>query len=89
MLMRHTKSINHKKFVLLSLCKDERLPSLQVIELIKKWIVRPYGLNKLQQTVDTIAKLRWYLLSKFQSDISKLPPTVATLKFKISNSHML
>ena len=86
MLMRHTKSINHKKFVLPSLCKGERLPSLQVIELIKKWIVRPYGLNKLQQTVDTISKLRWYLFSKFENDMSNPPPIVAASNLKIIRS---
>ena len=71
--MDHTKFISDKKFVLLSLGKDKQLPSLQVIESIEKWIVRAYDGNKLRQTVDTIPKLRWYLLSKFQSDISKLP----------------
>ena len=44
--------------------------------------------NKLQQTVDAIPKLRWYLFPKFQSDISKLPPT-APLKFKIFRSHFI
>ena len=36
MLMGHTKFTNNKKFILLSLGKDERLPSLQVTELIEK-----------------------------------------------------
>ena len=89
MLMGHTKFINHKKFVLLSLCKDERLPSLQVIELMEKRIVKTDCGNKLQQTVDTIHKLQWYLFSKFQNNISKLPPIVATLKFKIFRNHFI
>ena len=63
MLMEHTIFINDS--FILSLDKDKRLPSLQVIELIEKWIVRAYGGNKLQETVDTIPKLHWYLFSKF------------------------
>lgn len=39
--------------------------------------------------MDTVPKLQWYLFSKFQSDISKLPPTVAALKFKIFRSHFI
>ena len=47
MLMEHTKLISDQKFILLSLGKDERLRSLQVIESIKKWIVKASGGNKL------------------------------------------
>ena len=39
--------------------------------------------------MDNILKLRWYLFLKFQSNISKLPPAVATLKFKIFHSHFI
>ena len=42
-----------------------------------------------QQTVDTISKLQWYLFSKFQSDIIKLLPKLAALKFKIFRSHFI
>ena len=42
-----------------------------------------------QKTVDTIPKLRRYLLPKFQSDISKLPTTVVALKFKIFHTNFI
>ena len=51
-----------------------------------KWIVRAYGGNILQETVDTIPKLRWYLFSKFPIDISKFPPTIVAVKFKMIQS---
>lgn len=68
--MEHTKLIKDKKFIFLSLDKNERLPSLQVMESIETWSVRAHDDNKLQKTVDTIPKPRWYVF-KFQSDISK------------------
>lgn len=69
--MEHTKLIKDKKFNFLSLDKNERLTSLQVMESIEKWSIRAYDDNKLQKTVDTVPKSRWYLFSNFQSDVSK------------------
>ena len=60
---------------------------MKVIESIEKSIVQAYGGKKLPTNVENIPKLRWYLFSKFQYSIEKLPPTVAALKLKIFRSH--
>ena len=70
-----------------SIGKDDHLPSLEVLESIEKWLVQAYGGKKLPTNIDTIPKLRWYLFSKFQCSIEKLPPTVAALKLKVFRSH--
>ena len=64
--MEHTKLIKDKKFIFLSLDKNERSPSLQVMESIGTWSVRAHDDNKLQKTVDAIPKPRWYLFSNFR-----------------------
>ena len=37
--------------------------------------------------VSTIADLRWLLFSKYSSEVSKLPPTMSTLKYRTSRTH--
>ena len=37
--------------------------------------------------VDTIADLRWLLFSKYWSRVSKLPPTMSALKYRIFQVH--
>ena len=68
---------------------SERLPCLEVLESLEKWIVVCYGGTKRPGTIETISQLRWYLYSKFQCDVEKLPPTAAALKYKIFRSHFV
>jgi len=63
------------------------MPTLRTIERLGRWVVTAYGGSKCPATVKTISELRWYLFSKFQSDISDLPPTTAALKYKIFRCH--
>ena len=37
--------------------------------------------------VDTIADLRWLLLSKYSCEVSKLPPTISAVKYRILRAH--
>ena len=37
--------------------------------------------------VDTIADLRWLLFSKYSCEVSKLPPTMSALKYRIFRAH--
>ena len=37
--------------------------------------------------VDTIADLRWLLFSKYLCEVSKLPPTMSALKYRIFRAH--
>ena len=37
--------------------------------------------------VDTIADLRWLLFSKYSCEVSKLPQTMRTLKYRIYRTH--
>ena len=65
------------------------MPSLEVIEALEKWIVVVYGGNKRPTTIQTIPQLRWYKFSKYQTEIDKLPPTAAALKYKIFRCHFV
>ena len=65
------------------------MPNFETIERLEKWVVTAYGESKCPPTTKTIFKLRWYLYSKFQSDIRDLPPTAAALKYKIFRCNYL
>ena len=52
-------------------------------------MVTAYAGSKCPATIKTIPELRWYLFSKFQNDISDLPPTTAALKYKIFRCHFV
>ena len=45
-------------------------------------LVAVYGGNERSGTVELIPQLRWYMFSKYQAQIEKLPPTVAASKYK-------
>lgn len=70
-----------------ALGQNVHLPNLDTLETLEKWVVVAYGGNKRPVTVQTIPQLRWYMFSKFQSDVNKLPPTTAALKYKIFRCH--
>jgi len=63
------------------------LPSLDTLVNIEKWIVEGYGGKKLPEDINSLPKLRWFLFSKFQCSVEKLPATAAALKLKIFRSH--
>ena len=65
------------------------MPNLETMGRLERWVVTAYGESKCSATIKAISELRWYLYSKFQSDISDLPPTTAALEYKIFRCHYI
>ena len=65
------------------------MPTLETIKSLERWDVTADGESKGPATIRTIAELRCYLYSKFQSDISDLPPKAAALKYNICRCHYI
>ena len=74
---------------LAKLSDEEVLPSLSTLNNIERLIVAVYGEKKKSEKIETLAQLRWYFFSKFQSDAAQLPPTMSALKYKIFCSHFV
>ena len=51
-----------------ALGNGEDLPNLSTLENLECFVVQMYGGNKTPKDITTIAKLRWFLFSKFQHD---------------------
>ena len=68
---------------------EEVLPSLSTLDNIERFVVAVYGEKKKSEYIETLAQLRWYFFSKFQSDAAQLPPTMSALKYKIFRSHFV
>ena len=66
---------------------SESLPTLDVLEELESFAVQTYVGDKCPEHINTIAELRWYQFSKFQTKIDKLPPAASALKYKIFRSH--
>ena len=60
-----------------------------MIKATENLVVSSYGGKKLPSAVNNLAALRWYLFSKHQYEMEKLPPTASALKFKIFRSHFI
>ena len=58
----------------------ERLPTLETLELLENFVVSLYGGEKLNNQIQSLPQLQWYLYSKHQLDADKLPPTSSALK---------
>ena len=65
------------------------MPTLETIKSLERWDVTADGESKGPATIRTIAELRCYLYSKFQSDTSDLPPKAAALKYNICRCHYI
>ena len=65
------------------------MPTLETIKSLERWDVTADGESKGPATIRTITELRCYLYSKFQSDISDLPPKAAALKYNICRCHYI
>ena len=67
----------------------EHLPDLFTLEQIERFVVDTYSEGKKAGSISTLAKLRWFLFSKFQHHASQLPPTASALKYKVFRSHYI
>ena len=63
------------------------LPKLDVIQSLESWVITCYKGKNYPSNVATIPQIRWYLYSKLQFEINKLPLTQAALKYEIFKSH--
>ena len=52
---------------------------------LEKFVVRGY--TKSGMKANKIADLRWWLFSKYTTEVAKLPPTLSALKHRIFRSH--
>lgn len=52
---------------------------------LESFVIRCYGKTNLK--AENIPDLRWLLFTRFSNKISKLPPTLATLKYRIFRAH--
>ena len=68
---------------------EERLPTLDTLEAVERFVVSVYGGSKLPENVTTLADLPWIMFSKCQHEAEKLPPTFSTLKYKIFRTHFV
>ena len=68
---------------------SETLPNLYTLENVARFLVNTYGKKKMAKELSTLARLCWFLFSKFQHDATKLPPTMSALKYKIFRSHFI
>ena len=57
--------------------------------MLEQWIIKAYGGKHLPPNVTSLPQLRWYLYSKLQIDMERLPPTAGALKMKIFRSHFV
>ena len=60
----------------------------QTIKDIEHFVMTIYTRN-IPNHVKNIGELRWYMLSKYQNEAEKLPPTAAALNYKIRRSHYM
>ena len=70
-----------------SLGSSESLPSLDVLNSLEYFVVQLYGGNTRPTSIQTLPQLRWYMFSKYQTDATRLPPTMSALKYKIFRCH--
>ena len=68
---------------------SETIPDLLTLENIERFVVNTYGNKKMPKELSTLARLRWFLFSKYQHDATQLPPTMSALKYKIFRSHFI
>ena len=52
---------------------------------LEKFVVRGY--TKSGMKANKIADLRWWLFSKYTTEVAKLPPTLSALKYRIFRFH--
>ena len=67
------------------LAEKENLPSLETLEVVKTFVCLLYKGNLNE--INTLAKLRWFMFSKYQYNSENLPLTFGALKYKIFHSH--
>ena len=60
--------------------------SLQLFIGLGKFIIRGYTPSDMK-LVDIITDLRWLQFSKYSFEVSKLPPTMSALKYRIFRAH--
>ena len=68
---------------------SETIPDLLTLENIERFVVNTYGNKKMPKELSTLARLCWFLFSKYQHDATQLPPTMSALKYKIFRSHFI
>ena len=67
---------------------SERLPDLETVEAVEKYIISVYH-HKKEESFESLSKLRWFLFSRHQQEGDKLPPTFSALKYKIFRAHYI
>ena len=65
--------------------KKENLPSLETLQVLETYICLLYKGNLNE--INMLAKLRWFIFSKYQYNSENLPSTFGGLKYKIFRSH--
>ena len=64
--------------------EEENLPNLETLEVIETFCLLYKGnLNE----INTLAKLHWFMFSKYQYNSENLPPICGALKYKTFCSH--
>ena len=81
-----SKSFVHEAFAPLG-DNDDELKE-EIIAGLTTFVLDLYQ-PKRPLNINTLSQLRWYLLSKFQYDSEKLPPTSSALRFAIYRSHFV
>ena len=72
-----------------NLGNSEELPDLDTLEEIEHFVVSAFSEGKKTGDIKTLAKLCWFLFSKYQLHASQLPPTFSALKYKIFRKHYI
>ena len=67
--------------------EKENLPSLETLEVLETFVCLLCKGNLHE--INTLAKLSWFMFSKYQYNSENLPPTFGALKYKIFRSVVL
>ena len=66
---------------------SDTIPDLLTLENIERYVVNTYAGKNMAKELSTLARLCWFLFSKYQQSATQLPPTMSALKYKIFRSH--
>ena len=79
------KGISWSRVIILQafsrLGEKENLPSLETLEVLGTFVYLLYEGNLNE--INILAKLRWFMFSKYQYNSENLPSTFGALKYKI------
>ena len=65
----------------------DTIPDFLTLENIERYVVKTYAGKNMAKELSTLARLRWFLFSKFQHSATQLAPTTSALKYNIFRSH--